>query len=100
MESFVGSLPWRNLVVTSGNVSAAVAQLLAAARVKALPGSDNQAGLEASARAVGECNRALVSATNIEEALASSLDNLTLDTIGSSFHQGFGSGTTSPYQET
>ena len=75
-----GECSLEELVVASGNVSAAVAQLLAAARVKALPGSDNQAGLEASARAVGECNRALVSATNIEDALTSSLDNLSLDT--------------------
>lgn len=60
-----GTHSLEQLVVASNGVSAAVAQLLAAARVKALPGSERQAGLESAARAVTERNRGLVDAASL-----------------------------------
>lgn len=60
-----GTHSLEQLVVASNGVSAAVAQLLAAARVKALPGSERQAGLESAARAVTERNRGVVDAASL-----------------------------------
>lgn len=49
-----------HLIVASTGVTAATAQLIAAARVKANPSWSCSEALEAAAKSVGECNRSLV----------------------------------------
>lgn len=67
-----------HLIVASTGVTAATAQLIAAARVKANPSWSCAEALEAAAKSVGECNRALVA------LVTSKADKFSSDSDGTS----------------